>query len=142
MFGQLYVVIPIFVALILYYSGGSSFQVGLEVAIAGALGSVVSILVRINDFAEIRVLNPPGLFWTGFFKPIIGACFALFVYSAFQSRLLEVNHGVDETFMYLTLGFVAGFSERFAPDLVSRVERATVGPGEAPGANRSSQSES
>jgi hypothetical protein len=138
MFGQLYIVIPVCVVLILGGSPGSSFQTGLEVAVAGALGSVVSILVRITDFAEIRVLNPPGLFWTGFFKPIIGACFALFVYSTFKSGLLEVNQAVNSTFLYLSLGFAAGFSERFAPDLVSRVER-TIGPSEPPRPNTSKE---
>ena len=94
------------------------------VAVAGAIGSVISILVRIRDFTEIRILNPPALFWTGFFKPIIGAAFALFVFFAFESELVFVNPEVNERFMYVTLGFVAGFSERFAPDLVSRLERS------------------
>jgi hypothetical protein len=97
---------------------------------AGALGSVVSILVRIKDFSEIRVVNPPALFWTGFFKPIIGASFALFVFTAFAADLISVNDHVDGRFLYLTFAFVAGFSERFAPDLVSRLEMSVI-PGEA-----------
>jgi hypothetical protein len=100
------------------------------IAVAGALGSVISILVRIRDFSEIRILNPPALFWTGFFKPIIGAAFALFVFSAFAADFLSINRAVNQEFMLLTLGFVAGFSERFAPDLVSRIE-SSLGPGEA-----------
>jgi hypothetical protein len=103
-------------------------EVGVEqrliavIALAGALGSVISILIRIQDFSEIRILNPPALFWTGFFKPIIGATFALFVFTAFASGLIHVNRAISHGFLFLTLGFIAGFSERFAPDLVSRIE--------------------
>lgn len=104
----------------------------LLIPLAGALGSVVSILVRINDFSEIRILNPPALFWTGFFKPIIGATFALFVFAAVASGLISVNPSINENFMFLTLGFVAGFSERFAPDLVSRIERTVISGADQP----------
>jgi hypothetical protein len=97
------------------------------VALAGALGSIVSILVRVKDFSEIRILNPPALFWTGFFKPVIGATFALFVLCAFAAGLIDVTEGVNEDFMLLTLGFIAGFSERFAPDLVGRLETTITG---------------
>jgi hypothetical protein len=110
---------------------------------AGALGSVVSILVRIKDFSEIRVVNPPALFWTGFFKPIIGASFALFVFTAFAADLISVNDHVDGRFLYLTFAFVAGFSERFAPDLVSRLELSVTSgkalPSSTAGSNASRQ---
>ena len=97
------------------------------VALAGALGSIVSILVRVKDFSEIRILNPPALFWTGFFKPVIGATFAVFVLCAFAAGLINVTEGINEDFMFLTLGFIAGFSERFAPDLVGRLETTITG---------------
>ncbi len=98
------------------------------VALMGALGSIVSILVRIKDFSEIRVLNPPALFWTGFFKPVIGASFALFVSCALAAGLISVASGINTQFMLFALGFIAGFSERFAPDLVSRLERSVAHP--------------
>ena len=117
----LYFAIPFTVAIVMLLDLGD-WGFAIAIAIAGAIGSVISILVRISDFSEIRILNPPALFWTGFFKPVIGAAFALFVFVAFESQLVNVNEGVDHQFMYLTLGFVAGFSERFAPDLVSHLE--------------------
>jgi uncharacterized membrane protein len=137
----LFVAIPIVAFISLYSLPERTFTVGAAegvvedparfrytfvvlVAVAGAVGSVVSILVRIRDFTEIRILNPPALFWTGLFKPIIGAAFALFVFCAFGAGLIFVNPAANEGFLVLAFAFVAGFSERFAPDLVSSLERS------------------
>lgn len=101
----LFVAIPVVAFISLYSLPERTFTVGAAegviedparfrytfvvlVAAAGAVGSVVSILVRIRDFTEIRILNPPALFWTGLFKPIIGAAFALFVFCAFAAGLI------------------------------------------------------
>jgi hypothetical protein len=132
--------VNVFLIIILYGSfpvGGRgnvtdiSYKLVILLGLAGALGSIISILVRIKDFTEIRILNPPALFWTGFFKPIIGAAFSLFVFCAFAAGLINVTSGVNQRFMFLSLGFIAGFSERFAPDLVSSIER-TVSVGSQP----------
>ena len=58
----------------------------LMVAVAGSIGSIVSIMVRIQDFSGLRDVDPAVLFFTGFFKPVIGASFALFVFARVKSR--------------------------------------------------------
>ncbi len=98
------------------------------VGFAGALGSIVSIMVRIQDFAGLRDIDPSVLFFTGFFKPVVGASFALFVFAVIQSGLIPVTikEGTERYFL-LALSFVAGFSERFARDIVSSTERQVGG---------------
>jgi len=95
----------------------------LMVALAGAIGSIVSIMVRIQDFSGIGNVDPAVLFFTGFFKPIVGAAFALFVFAVLRSGLIPVTikEGTDKYF-FLALSFVAGFSERFAKDIVKTTE--------------------
>ena len=96
----------------------------LMVAAAGSIGSIVSIMVRIQDFSGLRDVDPAVLFFTGFFKPVIGASFALFVFAALRAGLLPltINEGTDRYF-FMALSFVAGFSERFAKDIVKTTER-------------------
>ncbi|MCG8441181.1 MAG: hypothetical protein MI723_05155 [Caulobacterales bacterium] len=98
----------------------------------GALGSIVSILVRLKDFAELDDVEPFILFFTGLFKPVIGASFSLFVFVALSSGLIPVTiQGDDTVFAFAAFSFVAGFSERFARDVASRTEGALGGSNQA-----------
>jgi hypothetical protein len=96
----------------------------LLVAIMGALGSVVSIMVRIQDFAQLRSADPAVLFFTGLFKPIIGTSFALFVFAVLKAALIPIK--IDESveqYFFMAISFISGFSERFASDIASTTER-------------------
>ena len=108
---------------------GLSNTVLAIVAVAGALGSIVSIMVRIQDFKG-SVIGGRGsvLFFTGFFKPIIGAGFALFVFAALSAKFIpRTVESARETYVFAALAFVAGFSERFASDLVSKTAQSFNG---------------
>ncbi len=100
--------------------------IALYVALGGSLGGVTSLLVRLNDFAVIArwspEADPKALFFTGALKPLVSIVFALFVWSAIKSHLVTFNPVLttDEPFFYFALSFIAGFSERFAPDLANR----------------------
>ena len=99
----------------------------------GILGGSVSILTRIKSAADLQKLNPVSLFLNCFFKPLVGATFAAVIYcmlatGIFASAVTERFTG-DRAYLYVlfaaVVGFVAGFSERFAADAISGVE-ATV----------------
>lgn len=100
----------------------------LWVGVAGAVGSVVSILVRIRDFDNQQAEHRSILFFTGFFKPVVGVASALFVVSLFEAGIitLQLAGPTQEQFFYVALAFVAGFSERLAEDLVSKAEKQIV----------------
>jgi hypothetical protein len=100
------------------------------ITIVGALGSVTSIMVRIQDFdtETARYANKPGiLVLYGFFKPLIGMFFALFCFALLNAGLLPavVLPEGKQTYFFITIAFLAGFSERFARDLLSQVEKRT-----------------
>lgn len=108
-------------------------QVVLWSAIVGALGSIVSIMIRVNEFENLRstlLVSRYVLLFTGLFKPIIGAAFAVFVNTVIISGMLPLVVPDDEIpryFFWFAVSFVAGFSERFAKDVASRTEELVGG---------------
>jgi hypothetical protein len=112
-----------------YFSGNQvslSVSTAIVAACVGALGSFVSIMVRLTDFAKVEAhTDRTVLFLTGFAKPLIGAAFAFFVYAIFNSGIFEIKVGDGkELYLFSALSFLAGFSERFARDILSRTEEA------------------
>ena len=95
------------------------------VTFAGALGSIISIMVRIQDFSSMRNVHPSILFFIGFFKPMIGMAFALFLFAAINSGIIPVTVDPEsEVFFFAALSFVAGFSERFVRDMIEKTEES------------------
>ncbi|MES2791725.1 MAG: hypothetical protein V4719_19045 [Planctomycetota bacterium] len=98
------------------------------VGIAGAIGSIVSIMVRIADFTKSSITDRSILFMTGAFKPVIGCAFAIFAFAAIKSKVIPLaTEPVSEPYLAIALAFVSGFSERFAPDVVTAAEARFLG---------------
>jgi hypothetical protein len=130
---QLFIVIPIEI-LVGWLLSDQMVLFGIDssmlaaVVVMGALGSIVSIMVRIQEFAELRSIAPSVLVFTGLFKPMVGMSFALFVFGVLKSGLFTINIPGDQLlYFYAAVSFVAGFSERFARDIVSRTEQTVSG---------------
>lgn len=132
LFSLLYVGLPLGYVLFRRISGvreilGIDVSMLIGVALAGALGSIVSIMVRLHDFVSVNVKHRAVVFFTGFFKPIVGMSFAMFVFACLNAGILPLAIKVDTTaagYFFLALGFVSGFSERFAQDVASRAEKS------------------
>lgn len=100
------------------------------VGASGALGSVVSILIRLKEFdVEFReILDPVIPFLIGAVKPIIGASFGIFMYALISSGLIPLDtnptdvKGRKEELFYFAIAFTVGFSERLAKDVIARAE--------------------
>jgi hypothetical protein len=97
----------------------------------GMLGSSISILTRINRAVDLQKLNPISLFLNCLFKPLVGATFATLIFFMFEADLfggiLMQAIGTNETkhiFVVSIIGFISGFSERFATDAIAGAEAA------------------
>ncbi len=98
----------------------------------GALGAVVSVMSRMATAGRFRLDHEVGrksIRRLGSFRPFIGAIFALVLYFALKSDLLEIGNlakGKTTIYFYATVAFLAGFSERWAKVILE----GAVGGGE------------
>jgi hypothetical protein len=118
----------------------------LVIASAAILGGIVSIATRLGEFSRIRGLDPFAMFWTALLKPLIGVALSFFILAALAgevigfgflgkdpmaigNELVGVTGKMTERTLYIlwVIGFLAGFSERFAWDFVQRTEGVAGG---------------
>jgi hypothetical protein len=103
--------------------------------IAGAVGAVVSVVQRINS-GKFELATDVGGYpcFLGGLRPLIGGAFAMAISFAFSGGLLHLPVAAGEStdnrrLALLVIGFVAGFSERWAQDtLTSIVPQAKRAP--------------
>lgn len=100
---------------------------------AGGLGAVVSVMhrltggsLRLNYTAEHNSLRMLGAF-----RPLLGGIFGLVVYVFITGDLLDISGPTDspiKTLYFLAaIAFLAGFSERFAQDTLSKATPVAMG---------------
>ena len=98
----------------------------------GALGSAVSIIVRYNKFIEQSKEGESDLFFTGFFRPIVGMSFAIFAVALIESGVFSGIFTITKqqsrtVYLYMSIAFIAGFSERLVEDVVIKTENTLAG---------------
>ncbi|HEY2220546.1 hypothetical protein [Actinomycetospora sp.] len=123
----------IFAGLIIWYlSGPAELMLGTTplslvgtCAAAGGVGAVISVMVRITNNVNLNIDYERGraiAFLVGGFRPIIGAVFGGIILIFLKSGLIAVTIAPatlqDITLFYVALGFLAGFSERWAQDTI------------------------
>ena len=122
---------------VLGVSDATTTEVAL-VAVAGALGAVVSVLLRmtIGQFSmNLPTLDSDmhntDLQLIGMLRPFVGAVCGLAAYTFVQSALVPVDTQGDEpaVFLFTAIGFLAGFSERFFQDMFVRSGQGLTGAG-------------
>ncbi|MBW4522935.1 MAG: hypothetical protein KME16_25125 [Scytolyngbya sp. HA4215-MV1] len=102
-------------------------------AMAGATGSVVSIMLRLDQYRNSKYRETLLPVFVGAFKPAIGAFFGIFVFALISSTLLPITISKNETkpinrwLAFLAISFVVGFSERLANDVISKAEQIVPG---------------
>jgi hypothetical protein len=107
----------------------------LGILMAGGIGALVSVMARMTsgnltlDIHAGRTLTV----LSGTFRPLLGALFGLGLFVLIEGGLLPLKGGsqTPPLYFYTALSLVAGFSERWAQDMLSAgVQRvASAGPG-------------
>ncbi|NCR71069.1 MAG: hypothetical protein GPI93_07665 [Microcystis aeruginosa LG13-12] len=111
-----------------------NFKLLILILMTGTLGGAVSLLIRLQDFDDPKNQKYDDDFLPfaiGLTKPILGGSFAFFILLILNSNIfpIEIRPSTkgtgDDTYLYglLAMAFVAGFSERLVPDLISQVEK-------------------
>ena len=111
---------------------------------AALIGGIVSIATRLNEFSRVRDLDPFAMFWTAMLKPLIGVVLAVFILATLEGNILSfgflpaaslaalsktplTDPAFQALYILWVLGFLAGFSERFAWDFVGRAQGVASG---------------
>lgn len=115
---------------------GSALGVSL---VAGGIGGVLSVMTRMTSGR--LVLRPEAGEWAiralGGIRPIVGAAFGAAVYLLLAGGIIDVLQPKgDKTLFYAGLGFLAGFSERFAQDAIAGATNVATPPIAAPPAGQ------
>lgn len=86
-------------------------------AVAGAAGAIVSVLSRMgskkDNFAIDHEIPRKGLYLLGSYRPIVGAIFGVAMYFLVSTPLLQIEQQTKTFAFYVTVAFLAGFSERW-----------------------------
>jgi hypothetical protein len=101
----------------------------IAIGTAGGLGSIVSMLTRLQSFAVLAGTDRRLLWMIGAMRPVIGIAFALFIFAVLQAQILPFDfpEGPRANFEYVALAFIAGFSERLSRGVISTVEGRFLG---------------
>ncbi|MDX6453344.1 MAG: hypothetical protein QOH16_3393 [Gaiellaceae bacterium] len=132
--------VAIFLSIVAAIWLGISWATPVAALIAGAIGAVVSVIQRINNgkFTLDYDIGSPYAFFLGGLRPLIGGTFAMAISFAFTGGLLHLPVATNESLdsrrlALLVLGFLAGFSERWAQDtLTSLLPAQREAPAPAP----------
>jgi hypothetical protein len=108
----------------------------------GMLGAVVSVLLRLSEFENAQRRSRQFLRMTGVVLPLVGVVFASVTCALFASNLINFSFAVGSahsavgsahspvlhtnTYFFIVIGFLSGFSERFTRGLLGSAEQSLM----------------
>jgi hypothetical protein len=100
---------------------------------AGGLGAAVSVLLRMakGSFSQDYEVGRKTTRRLAMARPFVGAAFAIMIYLLLRSGLVHIgglDSGKETIYFYAAVGFLAGFSERWARVVIGGV----IGDDETP----------
>ncbi len=103
---------------------------------AGAAGAIVSVLSRMgskkDNFAIDHEMPRRGLYALGSYRPIVGSIFGLAMYFLVSTPLLQIDQTTKSFDFYVTVAFLAGFSERWTRVILDGAQSVIGTKGQKP----------
>lgn len=122
--GMIPTALLVILALVLKLADPSNITVrqGILCFAAGSVGALMSVMSRMNS-GKVRVdweFGKDTLRTLGALRPFVGGVFGLATFFALKSGViaLDIINGSRSTYFYILFAFAAGFSERFAQDML------------------------
>ncbi|TQV88118.1 hypothetical protein [Aliikangiella coralliicola] len=102
------------------------FSVKLVVMIClfAGMGSIASVVTRVLKMETLKQeMAATGVMISAAGKPVVAMFFAIVVYLILEQGIVTIDIGSSENSdkFYLVVGFLCGFSERFAQDIIERI---------------------
>jgi hypothetical protein len=98
---------------------------------AAITGSIISVLARMQDFLTDPTQTPLFIYIAIIRKPFLAVAFAVLVFSILSSGLISLRSvdlaGAAGPYLAWVMGFLCGFSERFAQDFVISASGRFIG---------------
>jgi hypothetical protein len=123
--GMLMAVIPAaIITTIIALTAGLLDKPATVAVLGGAIGAIVSVMSRMSS-GSIELKPESGkktIRALGFMRPVIGGVFGAVVYVFLAGGIVEIvtpPSGTGELAFFGGLGFLSGFSERFAQDVIA-----------------------
>jgi hypothetical protein len=104
------------------------------VIFSAMLGAIAGQFLRINEFGQLRAYHPLLVMLNSLLKPLTTIILAIAVVALLKIGLVKIGSidfaKGDDLGKYALwfVGFLCGFSERLAPDLIRRAEDAAAPP--------------
>jgi hypothetical protein len=109
----------------------SEFKAILASVVGGGIGAAVSVMTRTTSGKLLLDYRAPRwlLVALGAFRVVIGSTFGIALLLLLEGNILSLegpnwDHVSEWLFFYAGLAFIAGFSERFAQDMLAMSEKS------------------
>jgi hypothetical protein len=87
---------------------------------------------RKDNFAIDHEMPRRGLYALGAYRPIVGAIFGVAMYFIVSTSLLQIDPETRSFAFYVTVAFLAGFSERWTRVILDGAQSVIGGDGPKP----------
>jgi hypothetical protein len=110
------------------------------ILVFAGMGSITSVLTRLSSIDLRDQTSRWMVVISGMARPVTGACFAVVVYLVLALGIVEIHVGATGNptppSLFLVAAFMAGFSERFAQDILARFVGSSKAAEEPPEASQ------
>ncbi|TMJ56722.1 MAG: hypothetical protein E6G81_13585 [Alphaproteobacteria bacterium] len=104
-----------------------AFEIKLlaSMLVFAGLGSITSALSRVASVDLRDETNDRDVLLSGAVRPIVAICFAILFYVLLKMDIIEIKGWQQNgtPWVFLAAAFLCGYSERFADDIVGRLQR-------------------